>query len=320
MKTTTAALAFALFAFAATAAAADAPKPSPSVPAIAPAASAPAPSPAPAPVKPVAPPPVNLLSGKDARLSHRERTAVSYAKEWINGTGAMGRGPDGSVVYRYGGPIPTLICSPLEVCSIDLQPGEVVNQIDVGDAVRWLISPATSGPDNNTTTHVVVKVTDSDLHSSLLINTNRRAYTIKLVSTLHDWMPHMSFTYPEDAAQKWVQLQHAEQKERAATVLPDTGQNLADLDFSYSLGGDRPAWRPVRVYAGGGKTYIQFPASMSNGDAPALLAMTPSGQQMVNYRVKGDVYVVDKVLQDAELVSGVGRHQVRVTIKHEGGR
>lgn len=314
MKTT---LALALFMAAASASAATAPTTgTPSVPAIDQKAP---PSDTPAVVRAAPPPPVNLLSGRNAKLTHRERKALDYSKEWIDGTGAVGRGANGSVTYRFGGPIPTLVCAPLQVCSIDLQPGETVNQIDVGDGVRWMISPASSGPNSATVTHVVVKVTDSDLTSSLLINTDRRTYTIKLVSRMHDWMPHMNFTYPEDEAQRWAQLRSSEAKERQATVLPETGQNLANLDFGFKVSGDRPAWRPVRVYASDSKTYIQFPASMKNGDAPALLAVGPGkAQQLVNYRVKGDRYVVDKVLDRAELVSGVGRHQVRVMITRDG--
>ena len=39
---------------------------------------------------------------------------------------------------------------------------------------------------------------------------------------------------------------------------------------------------------------------------------------MVNYRVKGNYYVVDRLVTDAILVSGVGRDQDRVTISYAG--
>ncbi len=43
-----------------------------------------------------------------------------------------------------------------------------------------------------------------------------------------------------------------------------------------------------------------------------------SGTQMVNYRVKGNYYVVDRLFSDAILVAGVGRDQDRVTISYAG--
>jgi type IV secretion system protein VirB9 len=41
---------------------------------------------------------------------------------------------------------------------------------------------------------------------------------------------------------------------------------------------------------------------------------------VVNYRVDGDTFVVDKVLDRAVLLSGVGSHQEEVKITHVGGR
>ena len=58
---------------------------------------------------------------------------------------------------------------------------------------------------------------------------------------------------------------------------------------------------------------------MKSSEAPALLINAGSGTQMVNYRVKGNYYVVDRLFSDAILVSGVGRDQDRVTISYAGG-
>jgi len=40
---------------------------------------------------------------------------------------------------------------------------------------------------------------------------------------------------------------------------------------------------------------------------------------MVNYRVKGNYYVVDRLFSDAILIAGVGRNQDRVTISSSSG-
>ena len=136
----------------------------------------------------------------------------------------------------------------------------------------------------------------------------------------------ISFQYPEDVTAAWRQYRAQEQQQVAATTLA-SGQNLAALDFNYSLSGDNPAWRPLRVYSDGIKTYIQFPRSMLSGDAPALVALGNDGswfssptKQIVNYRVDGDTDVVDRVLSRAALISGVGSSQSEVQISHTGGR
>ena len=62
-----------------------------------------------------------------------------------------------------------------------------------------------------------------------------------------------------------------------------------------------------------------MPAGMKTSEAPALLVSADGGTQMVNYRVEGNYYVVDRLFSDAILVSGVGRDQDRVTISYAGG-
>jgi type IV secretion system protein VirB9 len=57
---------------------------------------------------------------------------------------------------------------------------------------------------------------------------------------------------------------------------------------------------------------------MKTSEAPALLIAAGSGTQMVNYRVDGNYYVVDRLFNQAELVMGVGREQDRVTIAYAG--
>lgn len=197
--------------------------------------------------------------------------------------------------------------------------------VHAGDTARWRITPATSGTGQSQTTIVVVKPTDAGLTTNLFIATDRRTYSIKLASTQKDWIPMLSFDYPDEVNAAWdaYRQQHAQQV--AATTLP-TGQNLANLDFGYEIRGDHPRWTPQRVYTDGVKTYIQFPsASFAGSEAPALVSLARDGglfskptQELVNYRVIGDRYVVDQVIDRAALISGVGSSQVEVIIEHRG--
>jgi type IV secretion system protein TrbG len=70
-----------------------------------------------------------------------------------------------------------------------------------------------------------------------------------------------------------------------------------------------------QVYSDGIKTYIQFPPAMRHDEAPALVAIgADDREQLVNYRLSSDRYVVDKVLRRAALIAGVGSDQVKVEI------
>ena len=212
------------------------------------------------------------------------------------------------------------------MCDLALQPGEIVNNVNVGDKVRWNVSPGMSGSPAGEITHLIIKPTDAGLVSSMTIETNQRTYAVKLVSTEAQWMPLIGFNYPDDMERQWSAYQQRAAWAAASSTLP-SGQNIANLDFGFRLSGDDPAWRPLRVYTDGAKTYIQFPRAMAFGAAPALVGLdngrhwfSRRPRQMVNYRVTGDRYIVDSVLDRAELVSGVGDDQTRVLITRDGAR
>ncbi|MBD8483926.1 P-type conjugative transfer protein TrbG [Pseudomonas coleopterorum] len=270
-------------------------------------------------------PPLELLSPDSVKLDAKETEALRLAAKWKGNQDKPRTGPDGSVVYLFGATLPTLVCSPLEVCTIMLQPGEVVSdKVHAGDKARWKISPGTMGSPDGEVTLVIVKPTDAGLETNLTIPTNRRVYSIKLVSTQKQWMPFLSFDYPDEMDRLWAEYRDKRAKTTYNNTMP-TGQNLASLDFGFKLGGDSPSWKPVRVYTDGAKTYIQFSSSSFGGDAPALVALGNDGglfsspsKKLVNYRAIGDRYVVDKVLDKAALIQGVGSEQTEVTITREG--
>ncbi len=276
-------------------------------------------------------PPVSMISLTRVQLDAKEATGVQLSNEWKNHPDKPGRGADGSVKYLFGATLPTLVCMPLKVCSIRLQPGEVINDVHTGDTVRWKITPATQGSGTATTALIIIKPTDAGLTTNLVVTTDRRVYTIKLASTQSEWIPMLAFDYPDDIEREWTAWKLAQDKRITANTMPGEGglpsQNIANLDFNFKLSGDNPSWKPVRVYSDGSKTYIQFESTSFGGEAPALVALANDGglfssatEQLVNYRVIGDRYVVDKVLQRAALIVGVGSGQTKVVITRTGKR
>ena len=158
------------------------------------------------------------------------------------------------------------------------------------------------------------------------IATNRRLYSVKLVSTQRQWMPRVAFNYPDDVQAGWAAYQQNVAFGAAAAALP-TGESAANLDFGFTLSGDNPGWKPLRVYTDGLKTYIEFTPAAMRSEAPALVALADDGgwfsrpsPQFVNYRQLGNRFVVDSVLSRAALVSGVGSGETRVTITREAPR
>jgi type IV secretion system protein VirB9 len=267
----------------------------------------------------------NPLSGPDIRLTPKERQGVKLGKQWADNPELPARGADGSVVFVFGATLPVVVCAPLYVCDLTLQPGEVVNDLNIGDGVRWQIHPATQGAGENVTTHVIIKPTDIGLITNLIITTDRRAYTIKLISRQTDWMPRVSFFYPDDVRAEWGAYRAQQIRQREVTASIEPSGSAANLNFGFEISGDSPSWRPVRVYANRQKTYIQFPTGVKHGDLPALVALGDDGglftepsKQLVNYRYIDGSFEVDKILDRAALISGVGWDQATVTITRRG--
>ncbi|WP_168409154.1 P-type conjugative transfer protein TrbG [Erwinia amylovora] len=269
------------------------------------------------------PPPINVLSGRQSALDAKERKAVSLSQQWISRRDMPTRGMNGAVVFNYGSTLPTVVCAPLRTCLLTLQPGEYIVKkgLNAGDTVRWQITPTVFGDGDNKTTALNIKPTDSGLTTNLSILTNRRMYQVNLVSRIKDWMPNVSFAYPDDVNKAWDDYYAANASYKRDTRLPGTGQDVTNLDFGYRISGDKPAWRPLRVYSSGYKTYIQFPSSIRGGDMPVLQAIGGDDEkQLVNYRpIRNDLFEVDKLITKAVLISGVGSNQIEVEIERDKG-
>jgi type IV secretion system protein VirB9 len=251
--------------------------------------------------------------GKDPRLNPKEWEAAKLAARWINQGDMPVMEADGKIVYLYGATLPSVVCSPLQLCDLELQPAEVVKDVHVGDTVRWKVSPALSGPVGGETTHLIIKPTEIGLSTTMVVTTDRRTYHVKLISRRKNFTPRVGFNYPGEVRAAWAAYHAAQSHRQLAGTLPG-GERIDDLDFGYTIEG-AARWKPLRVFNNGVKTIIQMPHTLRQTEAPALLVIGDGDQkQLVNYRLHGDRYIVDQVFQRAILITGVGRQQTRVTI------
>ncbi|WP_132960104.1 P-type conjugative transfer protein TrbG [Rhizobium sp. BK251] len=241
-------------------------------------------------------------------MTANEAKGTAISQKWRGTPGLVTTGPDGKVIFLFGETQPSVVCSPLQVCDIELQGGEIVRDVLVGDTVRWKVEPATSGATGGQAIHLIVKPSEPGLVTSMVVTTSRRTYHIQLKSRPTQYMARVGFEYPEDASTKLADIN----ARLEASGLPGSAPDK--LNFSYSVSGGA-SWRPKRVYSDGVKTYIQFPKSISGQDAPVLFVVSGGQNRIVNYRMKNDVMIVDYAIDEAILVSGVGWHQQKITIR-----
>lgn len=211
-------------------------------------------------------------------------------------------------VYPYArGALYRLYAAPEQVTDIALQPGETLSSISAGDTVRWVVGNTTSGTGAGKRVHVLVKPFAAGLKTNLIIMTDRRAYHLELESTEHTAMAAISWDYPQDDL---ISLRQLNDKAEAAMPIADHVA-LGNLHFRYAISGDHPPWRPVRAFDDGAHVFIEFPARIDQGEIPPLFVVDPKGNDaLVNYRVRGNYYIVDRLFAAAELRLGETPQQI----------
>jgi len=293
----------------------------------------------------------------------------------------------GTEVYRFG-QTATVRCAPRLACSIDLEPGESIRGRVIGDPDRWDYEELVSGPPHEERWHIIVRPTDYEIHTNLMVTTDRRAYRIRLISVPYpedpdeevvDFTEAISFRYPE----RWVErkepppsqcpppartaaaevptersppleLEVAELEawneppamaleplaEVPTAVEPIAPEAMPEprlsaktqleelelpaperLNFNYRIIEPRRKrhrfdWEPLAVMDDGVRTYIHLPPLSKMDITPVLSGITPTGEPFpLNAILRGNVYVVPRLIKRAELYLGVGKRRMWMRIE-----
>ena len=247
-----------------------------------------------------------------------ERDSITLATREYRENGRARTIVEGNfVTFPYGHSQPTLTCSVLRACVIQLQPGEIVLSRITGDTERWEITPASAGEDGRTTL-VVVKPRDCDLTTNLVLSTDRRLYDLTLdappckkrsTNPQEPYVRHVRFYYPDETVVEW-------EKPAPVRLAPD----VAALNFGYRVKKDRQfPWEPAQVFDDGARVYIKLPDSARHDEAPALFVYEADGSKtLLNYSVAGgDTYVTDRLFQRAVMVMGVDGKERKLVIQRD---
>ncbi|MDA8093936.1 MAG: TrbG/VirB9 family P-type conjugative transfer protein [Betaproteobacteria bacterium] len=251
------------------------------------------------------------------------KTTMDASREWLQtGVAPSLVGTNGQVMYPYGQSRPTLTCAPLHICVINLMAGEHITNMSIGDSVRWLVQSAGAGD----RPVVVVKPTAAGLVTNLAVTTDAgRIYYMTLVSDAHAYVPLVGFYDPQrlviNMEQQAAQARAAEQAkaeaQKEAVVAPLGDIDPATLDFDFTCKGEENAdFKPVRIFAGGGHTYLQMPPDMQYTDAPAVFNIINGQTELMNSRLVHGYYILDGLPRRFKLVVGVGRNARSVTCRH----
>ena len=249
---------------------------------------------------------------------------------------------EGGVSYLFGGARATLVCAPIHVCEIALQPGETLQPggVHLGDATRWEISPIIGAARQ---TILVVKPLDAGLKTNMTIHTTMRSYGIRLESHSTKFIPRISFRYPFSSSvsaigvndgtrpstgDAWVQyrVDVDEQGRRDAAAAEHTAREpanendepvlntrLRDLDYAYEVDACRRCggFKPRVVYNDGKSTWIVLPTGYS-GDLP-VFALSDDGAGVVEQRWHSESGTLQVEMVFEKGVLAVKRRRVEIT-------
>jgi type IV secretion system protein VirB9 len=210
-------------------------------------------------------------------------------------------------ILRYApGRIYAVKAAPLRVTTLNLEAGETLIDKAAGDTVRWQIGETTSGSGAQARTLVLIKPLTAGLATNMVLTTSRRVYLLDLASSARGFDPAVAWSYPQE---------------------PTTPSGLPPSEPAFRIAGTRyqvepkgrpPSWTPRAVFDDGRRTYIAFPPGLDREPAPVLLVEDAEGRPgLANYRLIGDLIVVDRLFHRAELRLGRRRPAVVRIIRLE---
>lgn len=246
------------------------------------------------PSVPVANPNMGLAA---IRAANVEALSTSRADGFVNA----------AQVFPYAtGRVFEVWTAPLRITTISLEVGETITNKASGDTERWMIGDTTSGTGATLQTHILVKPYRAAIATNMVVTTNRRVYLLSLraADSADAFNSAVSWTHPQPLPNSGMQTANA-----PLAIAGRLGRTAAietlNQNYRIKAGWSRPPWTPVSVSDDGRQTFITFPESLGSTEAPPLFVIGDTGDaQMVNWRKQGNVYVLDRLFQKAELRLG----------------
>ena len=242
----------------------------------------------------------------------------------------------GFVEFPFGEVQPVLNCQPNYGCDVELQAGEQVKAVILGNESLWDYLVWESNQESAPVSHVTIGPRVGQSRTNAIIGTNRRTYHLELLSTTKsDYTRSAKFYYPRERLREFQARQNKQQKAEAKQEQRQATKGLLEqgaLPYRYMSFGweieaeDNLSWRPLRVFDDGAHIYLQFPENVIFEDFPGVYAPAESGGLMQpiwrtvkpdkgKSRDAGSYIMVDGMFDELRLVRGFGKKQETVTIR-----
>lgn len=223
---------------------------------------------------------------------------VSYTQDAINAQG------NSTMIFRYApNQIYKIYCRLGYLTDLALKKGETIKYVGGGDTAGWAVSNTTV----DGTPHLFIKPVVQTSATNLIITTDKRSY--QLILNTSDWYnPIVSWSY--DTETRNANLLE-EQKNARITTGNVHVSNIEELDFNYEISGSGN--KPAMIFSDGTQTYIKFKKAVAKQLPIFIREHGHKEMQLVNYTIKDNFYIVEKVFDMAQIKDG----KETLTIKHK---
>ena len=200
-----------------------------------------------------------------------------------------------------------VLSRPKAVTDIEFADDEKITTVAAGDSKNWELTPTANKK------HLFVKPIYDQIESSMTVLTDKRSYQFVLRSTGVGSKWYQRVTWRRDQTMLLDLGAVVEAKEKSDRDADQERQgrgeafNPEKLSFGYLITGEGE-FKPLSVFDDGRFTWIKLPTGLQ--EMPALFATVEDGDfQLVNYLVKGDYIVAQRLI--ASGVLKLGKTEIR---------
>ena len=224
-------------------------------------------------------------------------------------------------VYPFsGGALYQVYAAPGEITDIALQDGEQLvgsGPVAAGDTVRWIIGDTESG---------------AGPAKRSISSSSRRGRISRPISSSTPTGGPISWSCARRRKDLYgvgllaISGGSADRLRRQNVVAEAaapvaSGVDISKLNFRYEIEGDNPAWRPMRAFDDGRRSISSsHPGSVRAKCRRSSSSARRATSELVNYRVRQNYYIVDRLFAAAEFRLGDKDSERRVRIVRTDGR
>lgn len=224
---------------------------------------------------------------------------VSYTQDAVNSQG------NSTMVFSYSpNQLYKIYCRMGFITDLAFKKGETINYVGGGDTAGWSISKTNV----DGVEHLLVKPVVETGTTNFFIATDKHTYQL-IVNSSNWYNPMVKWIYGQETITE--NLLEKKKNERVITGNVNVS-NITDMDFNYVASGNGN--KPELIFSDGEKTYLKF-KSIKNKQVPIFVrAKNRKEMSLVNYTVKDNYYIIDKVFDVAQIRES---DKDIVTIKHK---